>query len=173
MPLKKPKEIPKIHKTRKKKTDSILATIPDKKPDKIEYNCMMSFQFEETEPKQYAVITIETEAEFSTFAYKVSVEVSRERNEFYIFLMGLSAEPNFTQNIGPAKTLIPFEDLVGDFTINVVKQDGAINSAEYHLNIYKREITISNDYVPEKENNRRFCNFSIDTEAFSFSDDLL
>jgi hypothetical protein len=61
-----------------------------------------------------------------------------------------------------------FEDLIGDFTVNVVKQDGAVNTGEYYFNIYKKEIVLKEQYKPKKKNNRLFCKFSVAVDEFSF-----
>ena len=72
--------------------------------------------------------------------------------------------------VQPARTEIPFDDLNGNFTVKVVKQDGAINTAEYSFNIFKKEIKLEKEFIPEKENNRLFCKFEVSEDEFSFAD---
>jgi hypothetical protein len=166
--LRKLKDLPKIPKTRKKKALTALNAIPLKKPDKLEYVCKAFYKYDESVGKQYCVFVIETVVEFTSFSYEVSVDILHEKNEFNFILMGLKAKTNVIPLIQPARTEILFEDLVGDYIVNVVKQDGAINTGEYHFNIFKKEILLTKQYKPKKKNNRRFCTFAVAEEEFSF-----
>jgi len=166
--LRKLKDLPKIPKTRKKKAYTALTAIPLKKPDKLEYVCKAFYKYDESVKKQYCVFAIETIVEFTSFSYEVSVEVIQEKNEFNIILMGLRAKTNVVPMVQPARTEILLEDLVGDYIVSVVKQDGAINTGEYHFNIFKKEILLTKQYKPKKKNNRHFCSFAVVEEEFSF-----
>ena len=168
MPLRNLKDIPKIPKTRKKKAHTALNAIPTKKPDKLEYVCKAFYKYDEKVGRQYYVFAIETIVEFTSFAYEVSVEVIKEKHVLNFILMGLKAQTNAVPQIQPARTELYFEDLIGDYTINVVKQDGAINTGEYHFNIFKREIILTNQYKPKKKNNRLFCKFGVAEDEFTF-----
>ncbi len=171
MSLRKPKDIPKIPKTRKKKPHAALEAVPTKKPDKLEYYCKAFFKYDEKERKQYYAFAIETVVEFTAFAYEVSVDVIKEKNVINLVVMGLKAKMNSVPRIQPARNESLFEDLFGDYTVNVVKQDGAINSADFHLNIFKKELLLLKQYKPKKKNNRLFCGFMIADEEFSFPED--
>jgi len=162
------KDIPKIPKTRKKKAHTALAAVPTKKPDKLEYICKAFYKYDEKVKRQYYVFAIETIVEFTSFAYEVSVEVIKERNVLNFILMGLKAKTNVVPQIQPARTELYFEDLIGDYTINIVKQDGAINTGEYHFNIFKREIILTKQYKPKKKNNRLFCRFEVAVDEYTF-----
>ncbi len=170
MPLKKPKDLPKIPKSRQKKAENALAAIPEKKEDKLEYVCKAYYDFDSTTKAQYSVFAIETVAEFTSFAYEVSLEVLKEKREIVIVLMGLKALTNMAPKVQPARTEIPFEDFVGEYTVKVVKQDGAINAADFSFNIFKKEIKLLKEYKPKKKNNRFFCKFEVDEEAFRFGE---
>jgi hypothetical protein len=169
MPLKNPKELPKIPKTRKKKAQAALEAIPEKKDDKLEYNCSSFFYFDETTNSQKFIFRIETIAEFTSFAYEVAIDQIIEGREFYFVLMGLKARPNMVPKVQPAITDLPFDGLVGEYTIHIVKQDGAINSATYKINLFTKQIEILEEFQPKKKNNRMFCSFSVYEELFSFS----
>ncbi len=168
MSLRKLKDIPKIPKTRKKKAHTALDAVPTKKPDKLEYICKTFFKYDEKIQKQFYAFAIETIVEFTSFAYEVSVEVIKEKNVLNFILMGLKAKTNVVPQILPARTEILFEDLIGDYIVNVVKQDGAINTGEYHFNIFKKEILLIKQYKPKKKNNRLFCKFEVAEDEFSF-----
>jgi len=171
LPLRKPKNIPKIPKTRKKKPHAALSAIPTKKPDKLEYICKAFYHYDSMLKKQYCVFAIETVVEFTSFAYEVSVEVIKEKNVIDLILMGLKAKTNVVPQIQPARNEILFEDLIGDYTVNVVKQDGAINTGDFHFNIFKKEILLTKQYKPKKKNNRLFCRFEVAKDEFTFPEE--
>ena len=170
MPLKKPKELPKIPKARKKKADNALAAIPEPREDKIEYFCKAYFDYDKKSKTQYSVFAVETSAEFTSFVYEVSLEVIKEKREILILLLGLKALTNIAPKVQPARTEISFEDLVGEYTVKILKQDGAINAADYKFNIFKKEIQLLKTYQPKKKNNRLFCEFEVDEKAFRFGE---
>ena len=72
MPLKKPKDLPKIPKTRKKKAEAAIAAIPQKKADKLEYFCKAFYEYDDVLKQQFAVLSIQTIVEFTSFAYEIS-----------------------------------------------------------------------------------------------------
>lgn len=168
MPLKSPSEMPKVPKTRQKKAASAIKAIPDQKPDKFEYACKIFFRYNPTKKTQYYVIAVETISEFTAFAYELNLELVIDKRDLYIVIMGISAKTNMVPEVQPARTELNFEDLVGEYTIHVVKQDGAINSAVINFNIFSKEIKIEKEFVPEKKNNRLFCKFGIEEDKFSF-----
>lgn len=170
MPLKKPTDIPKIPKTRKKKAQAAIEAIPLKKPDKLEYYCKASFQYDPVIDEQFCVFAIETVAEFTNFSYSISVDFFREKNEIYIVLMGLKANTNMVPKVQPARSEVAFENLFGEYTVNVVKQDGSMNAGVYKFNLYNKEILLLDQYKVKKKNNRLFCEFSIEEDNFSFAD---
>jgi len=93
----------------------------------------------------------------------------KEKNVLNFILKGLKAKTNVVPVVQPARTELLFEDLIGDYVVNVVKQDGAINTGEFHFNIYKKEILLTKQYKTNKKNNRLFCKFEVADKEFSFS----
>lgn len=168
MSLRSLKGIPKIPKARQKKVKNALDVIPQKKPDKIEYVCKVFFKYDDTSRKQLYAFAIETVAEFTNFSYEISVETVKEKNTITFFLMGLRAMPNMAPQIQPARSEFPFEDLIGEYTVNLVKQDGAINSARYNFNIFMKEIKLIESFKPAKKNNRWFSRFEVAEDEFTF-----
>ncbi|HEX2961640.1 MAG: hypothetical protein ACM3UR_01860 [Bacteroidota bacterium] len=170
MPLKKPEDIPKIPKTRKKRPEAAKAAIPQKKEDKIEYVCKPAFKYDETLRKLFYLVRLETIAEFTSFAYEISVDshIDRKEREIEITILGLQTNMSYLPNIARAKADCLFEDLIGEYTVHVIKQDGAINSAVFNFNIYKKEIKLVEKFMPPKKNNRLFCDFEVDESEFSF-----
>ncbi len=170
MSLRKPTDIPKIPKTRKKKAHIALEAIPTKKPDKLEYICKVFFKYDHKLRKQFYAFVLETVVEFTSFAYEISVEVLREKNVFNFIVLGLKAKMDAVPKVQPARKELIFEDLIGNYTINIVKQDGTINSADLKFNIFKKQIDLIKVYKPKKKNNRVFCKFEIAYDEFSFPD---
>ncbi|MCK9280843.1 MAG: hypothetical protein M0P71_09490 [Melioribacteraceae bacterium] len=168
MPLKKPTDIPRLPRAREKKGISALDTIPTKKPDKKDYLVKGFFRYEPILKKQFLIFAIETITEFTSFAYEISVETFKENGEFYIVLMGLKAKTNIIPRVMPARTEIKFDELNGDFKINVLKKDGAINSAHFYANVLNKELVLKEKSIPKKKNNRFFCDFEIAKKEFSF-----
>merc|ERR1711879_403896 len=109
------------------KMEAAIEAIPEKKPDKLEYVCKAFFQYDEVSKTQNYIFAIETVTEFVSFAYEVTVEIMHKKREIYFVLMGLKALTNMAPQVQPARTDIAFEDLIGDYTVYVVKQDGSIN----------------------------------------------
>ncbi len=169
MPLKNPKELPKLPKTRQKKAEGAIAAIPQKKEDKIEYVCRTFFKYDKLLAKQYSVIRIETIAEFTSFSYEVAVDVLHDKQDLFIVIKGLKANTNAVPKIGPALAEIYFEDFIGEYRINIVKQDGAINTGLYIFNPIGKKIILENKIKPKKKNNRWFCEFSVAEDLFSFN----
>ncbi len=170
MPLKNPTELPKIPKTRKKKADAAINAVPDKKPDKHEYKCGAFFYYDKSDKVQKCVFRIETVAEFTNFAYEIAVDTLQEKRDFYFVLMGLKARPNMIPDVEPAITDLAMMNLVGEYTVNIVKQDGAINSAVFKFNLFKKEIELVKEFHPDKKNNRFFCTFEVAENLFTFAD---
>lgn len=92
MPLKDPRSIPKIPKTRKKKAHMALSAILQRRPDKLEYSCKAIFKYDNTLQKQFCAFVIETLVEFTAFAYELSADVIKEKNVFYFILTGLKTK---------------------------------------------------------------------------------
>ncbi|MGK9475194.1 hypothetical protein [Melioribacter sp. OK-6-Me] len=170
MPLRKVNDPPKIPKTRKKKPESVLKAIPAPKPDKLEYLCKLFFRYDKTVKKQYLVIRIETIAYFTNFTYEITYDLIEKENNIYIIITGLKARMDLVPEVGPASCELLREFLEGNININLTKQDGAINSAEYQVDFNNRAINLIKEFMPPKKNNRIFCKFEVDNNNFSFAD---
>ncbi|MCX6152416.1 MAG: hypothetical protein NTX22_17960 [Ignavibacteriales bacterium] len=171
MPLKKPKGIPKLPKTRKKNIEAAKDAIPQKKENKVEYLCFAFFKFDSVFNKQFCTLRIITVAEFTHFAYELSVASSIHKNVIEITLLGLQAKINYLPKVEPAKVDIDFENLYGEYTVNIIKQDGSINSAVFNFNIFKKDIKLTKKFLPEKKNNRLFCDFIVSQNDFTFREE--
>jgi len=168
LPLKKPKDLPKLPKTRKKNIEAAKRAIPAPKEDKIEYQCLAFFKFDSTLNKEFCCFRIQTVAEFTSFAYEVSLASQVERNVIDIIILGLQAKINYLPHVSVAMTDVNLDRLNGEYTVNVIKQDGSMNTAVFEFNYFKREIRLAKSFIPEKKNNRLFCEFIVSEKDFSF-----
>lgn len=173
MALKKPKDVPKIPKAREKNIDKLKKATPAKKKTEIEFNCRISFHKEGSSGKQKYRFEIETMKIFSFLNYKISAQARKERKVIDISLLGLTAMNDYVAKVQPANVEIDFDDLFGEYTVNVIKQDGSINSALVNFNIFKKEIVIIEEFLPEKKNNSKFCTFEVDPDNFTYSKEYI
>lgn len=169
MSLKKPKSIPDIPKSRQKKPGKIKEAVPSKKSNEIEYRCRVYFSFNPSNKKQRYAVEIETIKLFSVLNYNLSLESRKTKNVIDINILGLKATNNYTNEPGPAVGVIYFDELYGKHTINIIKQDGSINSAVYNFNVFKKSIELVEESVSEKKNNNKFCVFNVAADKFTFA----
>lgn len=173
MALKKPKQVPQIPKAREKNIDKLKKSIPSKKKTEIEFNCKIYFYKDGVNGKQKYRFCIETIKMFSFLNYKITAQARKEKKTIDISLLGLTALDDYLAKVQPATIEIDFEDLFGEYTVNIIKQDGSINSALVNFNIFKKEIELVKEFLPEKKNNSKFCTFEIDKESFTYSKEYL
>jgi len=168
MPLHKLEEMPKVSKPRKKTIARIKQSNPQKKDSLVEYVVNVSFKYDPALKKQFSVISLSTVKLFTSLSYEISADVQKGKNSIDISILGLNTRQSYYVSPNPATTELLFEDLFGKYTLNVIKQDGSINSAMFDFNIYKKEIKLSEISLPKKKNNRIFTRFEVTTESFSF-----
>ncbi len=168
MPLKKPKSVPKIAKARKKTIDKIKEAVPTKKESEIEYVCRISFKYNPQKKVQQYAFNLETSKLFSSMNYAITTESKKEKKVIDISILGLTPKQTYFTEPGPAKSEILMDDLYGEYTVNIIKKDGSINSAVLDFNVFKKEIKLLNEFLPPKKNNRKFCLFTIEQDQFTF-----
>jgi hypothetical protein len=169
MALKKPKDVPKLPKAREKSIDKLKKSTPAKKKTEVEFNCKIYFHKDGSNGKQKYRFEIETIKIFSFLNYKLTAQARKEKKVIDISLLGLTAMNDYVAKVQPANVEIDFEELFGEYTINILKQDGSVNSALVKFNIFKKEIVILKEILPEKKNNSKFCTFEINKENFTYS----
>ncbi|MBK7868531.1 MAG: hypothetical protein IPJ75_16925 [Ignavibacteriales bacterium] len=170
MSLRKQEGVPKIPKTRKKTIDKVKSSTPTKTEDLIEYTGSVYYKYDKVFKKQFYVLTIATVKEFVYLDYELSVDVRRVKNVIDISLLGLNTRQSYHVQAGPARVDLQFEDLYGVYTFNVIKQDGSINSVVIDFNIYKKEMILVEESMPDKKNNRLFCSFKLSPERNTFEE---
>ncbi len=173
MALKKPKKIPKIPKAREKTIDKLKDSTPMKKESEIEFSCRIYFHRDSTNGNQKYRFTLETIKLFSSLNYEISYKANKSKKNIDISILGLKAKNDYMSKVQPAYADVDFEELYGEYTINIIKQDGSINSALVDFNIYKKEIKLVKTFLPEKKNNRLFCTFEIDNGLYTYSNEFM
>jgi len=168
MPLKKPISLPKIANARKQTIGKLKESVPIKKESELEYNCKIAFKFNPSKKVQQYAFTLETEKLFASMNYGITTESKKDKKVIDISILGLSPRQTYFTEAGPAKSEIFFEDLYGEYTVNMIKKDGSINSALVDFNVFKKDIKLVKEFLPAKKNNRKFCAFSVDQENFTF-----
>jgi hypothetical protein len=171
MPLRKPDEVPKIPKSRKKSIESLKNTTPGIKEGEPEYRVFVYFKYDKVQKKQFYVISVETVKEFSALNYEISVDVNKAKDSIDISLRGLNTRMSYLVKPQPAHTDLFFEELFGKYTVNIIKQDGSINAGLFEFNIFKKEINLLREIVVKKKNNRKFCSFATEPNLYSFKED--
>ena len=169
MALKKQTDIPVIPKAREKNIDKLKKVTPAKKKSEIEFNCKIYFHSDGNKGLQKYRFEIETTKMFSFLNYKITAQARKIKKTIDISLLGLTAMNDYLAKVQPAVVKLDFEDLFGEYTINILKQDGSINSALVNFNVFKKEIELVSEFLPEKKNNSKFCTFEIDKESFTYS----
>lgn len=168
MPLKKPKSVPKIAKARKKTIEKMKEAVPIKKESEIEYNCLISFKYNPQKKIQQYTFALETAKLFSNMNYSITTEYKKDKKVIDISILGLTPKQTYFTEPGPAFSEILLEDLYGEYTVNVIKKDGSINSAVVDFNVFKKEIKLIKEFLPPKKNNRKFCAFIINIDKSTF-----
>lgn len=169
MPLRKPTDLPHLPNTRKKNIDVFKNTIPQPKPDKIEYNCLFYFDFDSIAKKQILCLKIESVLSFSSFSYEISTEIQKKGTNIDIAILGLTTQINNAPLETKATKIFAFNEQFGELNFNIIKYDGCENSCKIKYNLYQKSIEIIETKITEKQNNRLFCNFRVATELNNFS----
>ena len=159
MPLRKPTAETKTQKSHKKNIAIFKTITPILKENKIEYKCKFYYKFDQIENKKMLAVRIETITLFNNFSYEIVTEAQKVKNSIEIGIVGLKAKINSIPAIAPAYSDIHFDDLIGDYEFSVIKNDGCINSVKINFNNIDNKIKILSSFVPEKKNNRLFCEF--------------
>lgn len=143
--------------------------IPDTEKSTVEYYCSVFFSFNKLKKQQEYCIRLETAKLFSTFNYKLTLINERKKNNINIKIKGLTPDHTYLSEVKPAICDIYLEELYGDYIINVIKQDGALNSAGFNFNIFNKQIRLLESNLNMNENVRQFCTFHTADDLNTFS----
>lgn len=135
----------------------------------IEYLCRAYFSTDQAKEVQKYCISLSTVRQFSVLNYEISVKAEKVKNSINISILGLHTKSDYVNVSGSADCVLCFENLYGRHIINIIKQDGSINSALIDFNIFKKQIELVKFFLPDKKNNKKFCNFEIANDKFTYS----
>lgn len=170
---KKPKKKPAL-KSETETVDSELkksTLIEDRKrlgKTNLEYYVRFYFEFDKVTGRQYYTIALSTFRLFSQLNYSITTKIKKQKDQITINLLGLSTNNSYYTNSYSAVSFLRLEELFGDFTVNVVKQDGTINSALVSFNIFNKTIEIRSTSSGNEGQDRIFCQFETDNSQFTF-----
>lgn len=134
----------------------------------LEYYVRFYFNYDKATARQYYIIELSTFRLFSNLNYSITTKIKRQKDQITISLLGLSTNNSYYTNSYSAVSFIRFEELFGEFTVNVVKQDGTVNSAVVSFNIYNKTIEIRSTSSGKEGQDRIFCQFETDNSQFTF-----
>jgi hypothetical protein len=170
MPLRKKGGASPKSKPRKRSVEKAKKEFPaEQNEDRIEYYVDAFFSYDKNERVGKCAFRVRTERRFSSLEYGVSVEVEREKNVVDLGLFGLTTKQSYAVKPAPAESIVEIEETIGAVTVNAIKPDGAINSAEYEFNPYTKKVRLVKEFLPEKKNNRLFCRFGVADELNAFA----
>ncbi len=136
-------------------------------PD-IEYICSAYFKYDANMKKQLYAFSVETVKNFSILNYNLSLSGNKNKNTIDIKIKGIKAKDSYIPKPGPAEEELTFEELYGKHTVNIIKQDGTVNSAVFDFNVYLKKIELLEETTSSGENKKHFCSFYVAEEKFSF-----
>ncbi|MCC6549689.1 MAG: hypothetical protein IT279_06430 [Ignavibacteriaceae bacterium] len=134
----------------------------------LEYHVRFYFSYDKITGKQYYVLALSTFRLFSQLNYSITTKIKKQKDQITINLLGLSTNNSYYTNSYAAVSFLRFEELFGDFTVNIVKQDGTVNSAVVSFNIYNKTIKIRSTSSGNAGEDRIFCQFETDNSLFTF-----
>ncbi len=168
MSRKNSKEIPEKSKAGVTSDNNSENALPPQASDGAEYICGVFFYYNQSVKKQEYRISIETLRHFSTLKYELSLDIKKSKNVIDIHILGLKPVNAYLTDAGQACSVIPFEELYGKHTVNVFRNDGSVNSAVFDFNIFKKKIELIEEFEPQTKNNKKFCNFRVNEDKFTF-----
>lgn len=97
------------------------------KPAAYEYLLTVSQKYDEVKNKYFTLIRLQTVQEFTNFKYELTVEEESERYKIRYKLLGINTPKLLIPGGGPAVYEKTYEQLTGEYEIEVVNLDGEIN----------------------------------------------
>jgi hypothetical protein len=140
----------------------------NEKQDSIEYLCSVFFRYNKLTKQQQYCVRLETIKLFSALSYRLTVKAHKKKSEIDLNIMGLTPDQTYLQLVKPAASESYFDELYGDYKINIIKPDNSINSAVFNFNIFKKEIVLVNSLFTPGKNVRQFCTFETAVELNTF-----
>lgn len=97
------------------------------KPAAYEFLLTVSHKYDDIKNKYLTLIRLQTVQEFTNFKYELAVEEESERYKIRYKLLGINTPKLLIPGGGPAVYEKTYEQLTGEYEIEVVNLDGEIN----------------------------------------------
>jgi hypothetical protein len=105
-----------------------------------EYALHIFHHNDERTGKSSVVILVRTIKEFTSFNYEILLNASMTERTIQVKILGLRTTPLIMPGIGPARGRKDFDNLGGEYTVQVSKLDGETN--EFHLSVSASQIAL-------------------------------
>ena len=135
----------------------------------IEYHCSVFYRFNKLAKQQEYCIRVETTKLFDTLNYKLNVSSQKKKQALDLNILGLLPDQTYLSEVKPAISDNFFTELYGDYIINVILKDGSINCARYNFNLFKKEITLTEEFLKPVKSMKQFCKFHTAADLNTFS----
>ena len=99
----------------------------------ILYDIYIFTKYNETLKKRYLVFRIETVQEFENYRYDIEVNVFQKNNEIIFRMRGLKPAKVFLPGGGKAKFEKEFEELQGNYKIEIIGINKKVNNFEINI----------------------------------------
>ncbi len=109
----------------------------------IEYRLSIERAFNVEHQRNCVRFRFETVEEFHHFRYEISIDAERNGSALLFYLRGLKPRKLGMPGTGTALRLLDFFDLVGQYDIEVYKQNGEKNCCR--VNVTPRRIAVINE----------------------------
>ncbi len=99
-----------------------------KKKRDPDYTLNIFHHYDERAKRQVVVFLVQTTKIFVSFRYEILLEDSLEGNVIDIKIVGLHVPELLMPQTGPARGRRDYENLSGDYTLHITKQDKTVNT---------------------------------------------
>jgi hypothetical protein len=136
-----------------------------------EYSCYIYFHYNVKEKKQECCFHLETKKLFTVMNYELNVKGEKQQRELNLYLMGLVNKQTYLTEVSPASGKVYFNDLFGDYKVNVINSDKSVNSINIYVNEYEKELKIK-EVLPVEKGKNLFCIFETAKKSDTFGKGL-
>ena len=114
-----------------------------KKKRNLDYTLNIFHHFDEQLKQNVVVFIVQTTKIFVSFRYEILLEDSHTAKDIYLKIVGLHVPELLMPQTGPARGRRDYQNLNGQYTLHVTKQDRT-------LNIFQIEISSSSIEIKQK-----------------------
>lgn len=126
---------------------------------RIEYELKGYFEYDQESKKDVCVFEIQTFKEFSTFKYNLILDIVKTSELLKINLLGISAPTILFPFSGKASAKIKLFDVSGNYSVQIVKQDGTSNVFEFRIDTDQENVLFIKEIISEKKKVKKFIQY--------------